>query len=231
MNDSTDSTDATEYNERYTCNLCNRQFTNRKTYWYHKSKSKTPCITKQECEELVEQVHSKDSSINYLKEKAEQTNQELERLTNENKGLKRVLAEQTMLNDVKKRKINVDVDTFMSYLHKYDFYDVFEEIFKENVVCYETVHKFIAITTSRRNVSEDKKNQLDFKQNFACIQCSKRTLYLEIDYIKPLYQGGSNSFENLQGLCGTCHAEKTIRDSIIFYDNIQQTCHQLFYEK
>lgn len=34
----------------------------------------------------------------------------------------------------------------------------------------------------------------------------------EVDHIVPLSQGGSNSFDNLQSLCKTCHSIKTARE-------------------
>lgn len=35
----------------------------------------------------------------------------------------------------------------------------------------------------------------------------------EVDHIKPLVEGGTNQFTNLQSLCKSCHSKKTIRQN------------------
>ena len=54
-------------------------------------------------------------------------------------------------------------------------------------------------------------------QEYKCIICIICKDLLpptsQIDHILPLYQGGSNDRENLQGLCSPCHDTKTTQDS------------------
>jgi 5-methylcytosine-specific restriction protein A len=40
----------------------------------------------------------------------------------------------------------------------------------------------------------------------------KKQFAEELDHIVPLFKGGTNDEDNLQGLCKKCHAEKTKRD-------------------
>jgi len=42
-----------------------------------------------------------------------------------------------------------------------------------------------------------------------CDAAGRITLAEEVDHILPLSQGGTDAFENLQGLCKPCHAAKT----------------------
>lgn len=35
----------------------------------------------------------------------------------------------------------------------------------------------------------------------------------EVDHITPLSEGGTDSMENLQGLCTSCHSKKTYREN------------------
>lgn len=51
------------------------------------------------------------------------------------------------------------------------------------------------------------------RANWTCAACHKRSGYLEVDHIKPVSQGGSETdFENLQALCRECHIDKTMRE-------------------
>lgn len=52
------------------------------------------------------------------------------------------------------------------------------------------------------------------EQGYECAapECRRLTTDLELDHIKPLYKGGTDDRDNLQGLCPDCHAAKTARD-------------------
>ena len=48
-----------------------------------------------------------------------------------------------------------------------------------------------------------------------CINCQKNgltELATEVDHIIPLFKGGSNDLDNLQGLCRDCHLDKTRKE-------------------
>jgi len=48
-----------------------------------------------------------------------------------------------------------------------------------------------------------------------CADCLKRGLVektTQIDHIKPLMSGGTDTDDNVQGLCDDCHARKTRRE-------------------
>lgn len=51
--------------------------------------------------------------------------------------------------------------------------------------------------------------------NPLCVRCQQQgivRLATEVDHIIPLYRGGSESYDNRQGLCDECHKAKTIED-------------------
>ena len=48
-----------------------------------------------------------------------------------------------------------------------------------------------------------------------CVEClahNYTTEAVEVDHIKPLAKGGTDALDNLQGLCKTCHDDKTVRE-------------------
>jgi len=63
------------------------------------------------------------------------------------------------------------------------------------------------------------------KSNYSCVYCNKKfnvaenwnkldaihdgEMFLEIDHIKPLSKGGSDSLENKQSLCQRCNNKKS----------------------
>lgn len=46
----------------------------------------------------------------------------------------------------------------------------------------------------------------------ACRAAGRIRPATDLDHIVPLFKGGTDDEENLQGLCAECHAEKTRRD-------------------
>lgn len=51
--------------------------------------------------------------------------------------------------------------------------------------------------------------------NPLCVHCQQQgrvTLANEVDHIKSLEQGGTDSDDNLQGLCTECHLKKSIEE-------------------
>jgi 5-methylcytosine-specific restriction enzyme A len=57
--------------------------------------------------------------------------------------------------------------------------------------------------------------RLVFDERPLCVRCEangKARIAVHLDHIKPLYQGGTDELENLQGLCFVCHTEKTVAD-------------------
>ena len=67
----------------------------------------------------------------------------------------------------------------------------------------------------KRNVSENVKKYIASQQNWKCQLCQNQLdATYEVDHIIPLYQGGTNDYENLQALCRNCHGKKTLSDRI-----------------
>jgi len=64
-----------------------------------------------------------------------------------------------------------------------------------------------------RNVSERRKKEVAFSQEYKCAGC-KMMLPPDyaIDHIVPIALGGHNGFRNLQALCSRCHKLKTQKD-------------------
>lgn len=47
----------------------------------------------------------------------------------------------------------------------------------------------------------------------ACLAEGRQTIAVEVDHKTPLWRGGSNDQDNLQGLCKDHHDEKTAREA------------------
>lgn len=71
-------------------------------------------------------------------------------------------------------------------------------------------------TKSKRNITEAKKKLVVSKQSWKCNHCNELldNTY-EVDHIIPLYKGGDNTIDNLQGLCRNCHGKKTSLDKFV----------------
>ena len=54
-----------------------------------------------------------------------------------------------------------------------------------------------------------RKNRLDYLRAYPiCVVCGQ--LATDVDHIVPLAKGGSNEWTNLQAMCHSCHAKKTV---------------------
>lgn len=71
------------------------------------------------------------------------------------------------------------------------------------------------LTIAARSVSEAEKKIVAARAAWRCSSCdSLLASTYQIDHIKPLCEGGSNSISNLTALCVSCHARKTQLEAI-----------------
>ena len=54
------------------------------------------------------------------------------------------------------------------------------------------------------------------RQKYLCATPGCHGIAEEADHIRPLFQGGADTLENLQGLCKSCHASKTAKERKIW---------------
>lgn len=66
----------------------------------------------------------------------------------------------------------------------------------------------LEIKPKRKNLSKEMRNKIKERDNFKCCNCGKRFVYLEIDHIIPVCEGGNNDESNLQTLCSECNRQK-----------------------
>ena len=62
-----------------------------------------------------------------------------------------------------------------------------------------------------RLLGTHKKEQWDALKaefDFRCVRCQTDQMNVEKDHIIPLYQGGSDSIDNIQHLCARCNSSK-----------------------
>jgi len=60
--------------------------------------------------------------------------------------------------------------------------------------------------------------------NPLCEQCKRKGITTAgqcVDHIRPLSQGGTNDFSNLQTLCNSCHAKKSSLEGIEYRKGIK----------
>ena len=73
----------------------------------------------------------------------------------------------------------------------------------------------VAVSKTKRSVSETKKKYVASRQNWTCNECgSMLTAWFEIDHITRLEYGGSNDASNLVALCRNCHGKKTAMENM-----------------
>jgi len=68
---------------------------------------------------------------------------------------------------------------------------------------------------NRKPLTAAQKDMILKSQNYMCARCNKIDLSKSVphfDHIIPLSLGGTDSLNNRQALCGTCHSEKTRED-------------------
>lgn len=75
----------------------------------------------------------------------------------------------------------------------------------------------VTIATERlRGRGLQERNVRFLHHNPLCAECLKTgqvTEAREVDHVTPLWAGGADSEENLQGLCVACHAAKTAQEA------------------
>jgi hypothetical protein len=69
--------------------------------------------------------------------------------------------------------------------------------------------------SNKRSVSETKKKYVASQQNWKCKHCKcQLPAWFEVDHVKKLEYGGSNSIDNLEALCRNCHGKKTAFENL-----------------
>lgn len=67
----------------------------------------------------------------------------------------------------------------------------------------------------RGRASQRRRERL-LSANPLCVVCERAgriAAATELDHVVPLWKGGSEDDSNMQGLCSTCHAEKSAREA------------------
>lgn len=197
----------------YTCDICGKTFEEYNPYYKHTTRKNT-CLSPDTSRKRTRLIRDQEEQI--------------ESLTQKYKVLKLEYDILKLKEGKSSQKESTRIDNFVKYLTENGLFESFETIFKGKKLSYKLLQQFVNIAQKKRNVSTTKKKQIYYDQKFECAKCNCDSAAMEIDHIKPLYQGGLNTFDNLEGLCPTCHAEKTIKDSVDFYDNIYLTTRYLF---
>jgi 5-methylcytosine-specific restriction endonuclease McrA len=74
----------------------------------------------------------------------------------------------------------------------------------------------------KRKVSSDLKRMVGASQKWTCAHCHQMLpATFEVDHIIPLHEKGTNHIDNLQALCNTCHAHKSMEERITRYETPQ----------
>jgi len=66
-----------------------------------------------------------------------------------------------------------------------------------------------------RGATLQRRRKLWFTLHPLCVACQKKgvtSMATELDHVVPLFKGGADDQSNLQGLCPTCHEQKTADD-------------------
>lgn len=72
-----------------------------------------------------------------------------------------------------------------------------------------------AIIAAGNNAAADMRKALRKAGHTNCARCKFRYLAsaLDVDHVIPLYKGGTDTADNVQALCQTCHVIKTREDA------------------
>lgn len=67
----------------------------------------------------------------------------------------------------------------------------------------------------RRKGRTERRMQILSRDEFTCLKCGEPypEYNLEVDHIIPLHQGGPDNVSNLQTLCKSCHAAKSLTEA------------------
>ena len=82
------NTTSSPQNTIYICSLCNKQFDDKSNYNRHTRKNKTACISKEQCQQIVEENKFKDNKLKYFETKTEKQKRELKEKETEIQRLK-----------------------------------------------------------------------------------------------------------------------------------------------
>lgn len=114
-----------------------------------------------------------------------------------------------------KTDFNVYILSFYNLLESLNMIDKFKEIFSKNDgITYDNKNILIREMRNSRKVPREQQKMILFEQMFACKQCKLQTFDIEVDHIQPLFMGGNNRRENLQGLCRLCHGLKSAEERV-----------------
>mgnify|MGYP003453256218 CR=1 FL=1 len=69
-------------------------------------------------------------------------------------------------------------------------------------------------------IKQSKREEIYKRDGNKCVQCGSDK-ELTLDHIIPKWAGGTNSYENLQTMCGTCNRRKGFLQKIPFLERIQ----------
>ena len=75
-------------------------------------------------------------------------------------------------------------------------------------------NKFYDLQSGRIRINNEQKTSIITNQNNLCPLCKNPLKSYQIDHIRPLANGGTNEFQNLQALCPSCHKEKSIEEKL-----------------
>lgn len=127
-------------------------------------------------------------------------------------------------------ELDTNINYFSELLDQMDLLDEFKIIYSDGGITWKNKLKLIEVMRSKRKVCADLKKIIYFEQDFKCALCSRKTVNIDIDHIRPLFMGGSNDRSNLQGLCKDCHATKCATERINIDIYIEKTYKTYFSE-
>lgn len=84
---------------------------------------------------------------------------------------------------------------------------------KYNINSFEKINtdNYIVSNNSKRELTEDEKEQVKERDNYKCLACGipkEKGIKLEVDHIFPFVLGGQTTIDNSQTLCNTCNSYK-----------------------